>query len=344
MLPATDRTARGKINVKIPTSIITMLAGIAITLISLWYGQNHGWMPVAASQEAPLVDGLFNTMMTIATALFLLVEGAIVIAVFRFRQKPGDNTDGPPIEGNLPLEILWTGIPVVIVLGLSIYSFEVYNTMGGLDPMASSDPRKEEVALLPGAAIAATLPENQPSNMVPSHHHMHMALGVGASPASQGKPADVEVNITGLQFAWLFNYPASGVIAGELHVPAGKEVQLNITAQDVLHAFWVPQFRLKQDAIPGRTAQLRFRPQLPGTYPIICAELCGSYHGAMQSQVIVHTPEEYDTWLQSQIASKSTDDRSLAMASGELSDRDRLALRTADLGITADTLAQVHQH
>lgn len=342
MLPATDRTARGKINVKIPTSIITMLAGIAITLISLWYGQNHGWMPVAASQEAPLVDGLFNTMMTIATALFLLVEGAIVIAVFRFRQKPGDNTDGPPIEGNLPLEILWTGIPVVIVLGLSIYSFEVYNTMGGLDPMASGDPHTQEVAIQPGAAIAATLPENQPPKM--THLHNHMALGIGASPATQGKPADVEVDVMGLQFAWLFTYPASGVVSGELHVPAGKEVQLNIKAQDVLHAFWVPQFRLKQDAIPGRTAQLRFRPQLPGTYPVVCAELCGSYHGAMQSQVIIHTPEDYDAWLQSQIASKAVDDRTVALASGELSDRDRLALRTADLGITPDTLAQVHHH
>jgi len=327
--------------VKIPSAIITLLAGVAITLISLWYGQNNGWMPVAASQEAPLVDGLFNTMMTIATALFLIVEGAIVIAIVRFRQKTGDNTDGPAIEGNLPLEILWTGIPVVIVLGLSIYSFEVYNTMGGLDPMASGDPGIQQVAAKPGAAIAATLDEPAPKM---THMHNHMALGVGASPGTQGKPADVEVKVTGLQFAWLFNYPASGVISGELHVPAGKEVQLDITAQDVLHAFWVPQFRLKQDAIPGRTSQLRFRPNLPGTYPIICAELCGSYHGAMQSQVIVHTPEEYDAWLQSQIASKNAGENTVAMVSSELSDRDRLALRTADLGITEDILAQVHSH
>lgn len=341
MLPATERTARGKINVKIPTAITTMLAGVAITLISLWYGQNNGWMPVAASLEAPLVDGLFNTMMTIATALFLLVEGAIVIAVFRFRQKPGDNTDGPPIEGNLPLEILWTGIPVVIVLGLSIYSFEVYNSMGGLDPMASGDPHTEQVAMQPGAAIAATLDGTTPKM---NHMHNHMALGVGASPDSQGKPADVEVDVMGLQFAWLFTYPGSGIVSGELHIPAGKEVQLNIKAQDVLHAFWVPQFRLKQDAIPGRTSELRFHPQVPGTYPVICAELCGSYHGAMQTQVIIHTPEDYDAWLQSQIASKTVDDNTIAMASAELSDRDRLAMRTADLGITEDTLAQVHPH
>jgi cytochrome c oxidase subunit II len=326
--------------VKIPTAIITMLAGIAITLISLWYGQHHGWMPVPASQEAPLVDGLFNTMMTISIALFLIVEGAIVIAVFRFRQKPGDNTDGPPIEGNLPLEILWTGIPVIIVLGLSIYSFEVYNTMGGLDPMASGDPHTQEVATQSGAAIAATLPENQPPKM--SHLHHHLALGVGASPENQGKPADLEVDVMGLQFAWLFTYPASGIVSGELHMPAGKDVQLDITAQDVLHAFWVPQFRLKQDAIPGRTSQLRFRPQIPGTYPVICAELCGSYHGAMQTQAIVHTPEDYEAWLQSQIASQAVDHQTVAMAATEISDRDRLAMRTADLGITNETLAQVH--
>ena len=106
------------------------------------------------------------------------------------------------------------------------------------------------------------------------------------------------MNVTGLQFAWLFNYPNSGVVSGELHVPLGKDVQLNIAAQDVIHSFWVPQFRIKQDAIPGEETQLRFTPTKTGTYSVVCAELCGGYHGAMRTQLIVHTPEEYDAWLQ----------------------------------------------
>ena len=134
---------------KLPTSITTLIAGILVTLISLWYGQNHGWMPEAASREAPLVDNLFNVMMTIATALFLLIQGALIISIIKFRQKPGDNTDGPPQEGDIGLEIVWTAIPVVIVMVLSIYSFEVYNEMGGLDPAASKDPGPQKTAVVP---------------------------------------------------------------------------------------------------------------------------------------------------------------------------------------------------
>ncbi|PSN19353.1 cytochrome c oxidase subunit II, partial [filamentous cyanobacterium CCP5] len=127
--------------------------------------------------------------------------------------------------------------------------------------------------------------------------------GFGASPDELGRTADVEVKVTGLQFAWIFNYPTTGITDGELHIPVGQNVQLDITAQDVIHSFWVPQFRLKQDAIPGETTELRFVASKPGTYPVVCTELCGSYHGAMRTQVIVHTPEEYSEWVQSKVAS-----------------------------------------
>jgi cytochrome c oxidase subunit 2 len=125
--------------VNIPSQITTLLAGIALTLISLWYGQNHGLLPLAASDEAAQVDALFNMMMTISTGLFLLVQGVIIAAAIKFRRRKDDETDGPPIHGNIPLEIVWTAIPAVMVLIISVYSFEIYNSMGGLDPMASHD-------------------------------------------------------------------------------------------------------------------------------------------------------------------------------------------------------------
>lgn len=338
---------------KIPSAITAMIAGIVLTLASLWIGQNHGLMPAAASDEAPLVDGLFNTMMTISAALFFLVEGALIISVFKFRKSPGDETDGPPVEGNLSLEILWTAIPVVIVMGLSVYSYEVYNAMGGLDPMASHDHGHKMVAMKPGAAkvlptayaIAAPLPGTEAAEAMTSQPKI--ALGVGASPENQGQPADVEVNVLGLQFAWIFTYPETGVVSGELHIPAGKDIQLNISAQDVLHAFWVPQFRLKQDAIPGRTTELRFKPKTPGSYPLICAELCGAYHGAMQTRVIVHTPEDYDAWMQSQIALQQDEQNpaaTLAMNPADKSPAEFLAPYTSDLGITSETVKQLHSH
>jgi cytochrome c oxidase subunit 2 len=329
---------------KISPVISISVAGVAITVISLWYGQNHGWLPEAASQNAPLVDGLFNLMMTISVWLFLAIQGVIVLAIIKFRKQPGDETDGPPIEGNLSLELVWTAIPVVIVMVLAVYSFDVYQQMGGLDPMASHDhTRMAKVSS--GSAIAGSLDGDQG---LP--HGQKVALGIGANPSAEGTEADVTIDVMGLQYAWLFTYPGN-VMAGELHVPVGRDVQLNLRAQDVLHAFWVPQFRLKQDAIPGRMSELRFRPETPGTYPIVCAELCGPFHGAMRSTIIVDTPEDYDAWYQTQIASAidadASDSRLASAAIGMtgLSDADRMALHPNAPAIDSETIAQMaHSH
>lgn len=326
---------------KIPSNITTLIAGIVLTLVSLWYGQNHNLLPEAVSEEAPLVDGLFNMMMTIATGLFLIVQCVLIYSLFKFRKRPNDPTDGPPIHGNVPLEILWTAIPAVIILIVGVYSFEVYNSMGGLDPMAAHGTMAHH-SKMSGAAIAATLPDNTNPNPNPP---TKIALGVGASPEEQGQTPDLNINVTGLQFAWLFNYPDTGVTAGELHVPVGREVKLNISANDVIHAFWVPEFRLKQDAIPGRETQLRFTPKKPGTYPVICAELCGSYHGAMKTQVIVETPEEFDTWIQSQIAANQENlNQAVAVNPENMSTSEFLTPYAQEMGINSETLQKLHNH
>jgi cytochrome c oxidase subunit II len=325
--------------VKIPSTITTLLAGILLTLVSLWYGQNHGLLPAAASEEAPLVDGLFNMMMTVSTGLFLIVQGALIIAIIRFRRRPNDTTDAPPVHGNVPLEILWTAIPTVIVLIIGIYSFEVYNSMGGLDPMAAHGHPIQQATNMRGAAIAATLPNKTNPAPTPSNQ---VALGVGASPEKAVAP-DLNVNVTGLQFAWIFNYPDSGVVSGELHVPIGREVMLSISANDVIHAFWVPQFRLKQDAIPGQASQLRFTPSKVGEYPVICAELCGAYHGAMKTRVVVQTPEEFDNWLQSQVASNNNLEQAVAVNPQELSTDEFLTPYAHEMGVNPEILAQLHR-
>lgn len=328
----------------IPSQIATLLAGIALTLVSLWYGQNHGLLPVAASDEAAQVDALFNMMMTIATGLFLLVEGTIIIAAIRFRRPKDDNTDGPPIHGNIPLEIVWTAIPAVTVLIISVYSFEIYNAMGGLDPMASHDHY---------GAMVAHSDEMSPSGqnadkslIAMASNRGTIALGLGASPENIGKPVPLTVKVMGLQYAWIFTYPETGVTSGELHIPVGQEVQLDITAQDVLHAFWLPEFRLKQDAIPGRETELRFTPSRVGQYTIVCAELCGAYHGAMGAQLFVQTPEEFQTWLKDQqaVASNETLDKAVATNPTEMSSSEFLAPYAQDMGIESKTLEQLHSN
>lgn len=330
----------------IPSSITTLLIGILLTLASLWYGQNHGLMPVEASTEAVAIDGLFNFMMTISTGLFLLVQGVIVIAMIRFRRKKGDMVDGPAIHGNIPLEILWTAIPAVIVMGLSVYSFEVYNQIGGLNPMdhsmAHAQP-KQQMAQMSGAAIAAPLAEPG-STLVDNTREVDGIKGAADVPGyAVPAGAPYEIQAMGLQYAWIFTYPDTGVVSGELHVPVGREVLLNISAQDVLHAFWVPEFRLKQDAIPGRRTEIRFTPNKIGEYPVICAELCGPYHGAMKTKVIAHSLEDYITWMDEQkVASAEGLNQAVAVANANDQVAEFLAPYVQPLGIDAQVLNQLH--
>lgn len=333
---------------QIPVSLWTLVAGIVVTLVSLWYGQNNGLLPVQASAQAPLVDDFFNVMVTIGTALFLVVEGAILIFVIKYRQRPGDNTDGVPVEGNFSLEIFWTAIPSIIVIGLGIYSVEVYRDMGGFEPgghhMMAHVHSTSTVAHMPGSAMAAPMiADSSPMESSKPATPISPSIGIGATPQEGSKPADLVVNVTGIQFAWLFNYPDSGVTAGELHVPVGKDVQLNLSATDVIHSFWVPQFRLKQDAIPGQPTELRFVATKTGEYPVVCAELCGGYHGGMRSTVVVHSQEDYDRWLQeNRVAQKQGLNQAVAVNPADLSTSEFLAPYAREMGVKSETLAQLH--
>jgi cytochrome c oxidase subunit II len=344
--------------VNIPSQIVTLLAGIILTLVSLWYGQNHNLLPIAASEAASLVDNLFNTMMVIGTGIFLLVNGILIYSVFNFGRKPGDETDGPPVHGNIPLEIVWTAIPAVIVLGLSIYSFDVYQAEGGQDPMDHSvahGKNHNQMAKMSGAAIAAPMiadATDAVTETLPAKQDAPTLGTVSPKIGDTSKPPEFVVNAAGMQYAWLFTYPGTEVIAAELHVPIDREVLVNISANDVIHAFWVPEFRLKQDAVPGRQTEVRFVANRLGEYPLICAELCGAYHGAMKTKVVVESQADFDTWLQTQIASADVGlDKALATKPADMTEPEYLAPYAKEAGITAEMLQQlkpsgepVHDH
>jgi cytochrome c oxidase subunit II len=113
-------------------------------------------------------------------------------------------------------------------------------------------------------------------------------------------PEAMVVKVTGLQWSWTFEYPpVNGVVAvsDELHLPVGKQVLLRMTSNDVIHSFWVPEFRVKQDVVPGRITELRVTPTLEGNYKVRCAELCGTSHYSMEKPVVVSTQEEFDAWM-----------------------------------------------
>lgn len=124
----------------------------------------------------------------------------------------------------------------------------------------------------------------------------------------EAKANEMRINVTGQQFAWSYEYPqADGkpVRSTVLYVPKDRPVRFYVKALDVLHDFWVPAFRMKVDAVPGITTRYRVTPTRLGTYPVVCAELCGLGHSVMRSTAKVVTPEDFDAWLAKQQAPAS---------------------------------------
>ncbi len=255
----------------IRTALTAILATAALVLAGLWVGQGINLLPAAASSNAPTYDALFRVL---------------GYSLVRFRRRSGDLGDGMAIEGNLPLEIVWTAIPAVVILFVGIYSYDIYERMGGMAPLM--DHGAMDHGAMEHVAVA------RPASRIWG------GIGPVATPVSgpNGALPTLPVEVTAMQFAFIFHYPEGDITSGELHVPVGQPVELQMKAIDVIHAFWVPQFRLKQDVIPGQTTVLTFTPTKPGSYPIVCAELCGPYHGGMRSTVVVHEPDEFDAWVQ----------------------------------------------
>ena len=244
-------------------------------------------LPVVASANAPVYDDLFKLLFSIGIILFVGITIVLVYSLFKFRRRVGDQGDGLAIEGNLPLEIVWTAIPAVVVLFIGIYSYDIYERMGGMTSF------HDHSAMLAGATDSAS---GTGVEMV-TNSEQGKRYWAGIAPLDDPDNKTLPVDVTAMQFAFIFHYPEGNITSGELHVSAGQPVQLRMEARDVIHAFWVPQFRLKQDIIPGQPTLLSFTPTKPGTYPIVCAELCGPYHGGMRTNVVVHDPDSFQTWL-----------------------------------------------
>jgi cytochrome c oxidase subunit 2 len=109
-------------------------------------------------------------------------------------------------------------------------------------------------------------------------------------------PDAFEIKVTASQWHWQFEYP-HGVLSDVLHLPANKQVVLKMQSRDVLHSFWVPEFRVKQDVVPGLITDYRVTPNRIGNYKVRCAELCGTKHSVMEQAVIVESEADYKKWL-----------------------------------------------
>lgn len=114
----------------------------------------------------------------------------------------------------------------------------------------------------------------------------------------QAKPGEMVIEVSSKQWEWSFAYPDQEVRSTQLVLPVNQPILLEMTSEDVLHSFWVPEFRVKQDLVPGRITELRFTPTLPGEYKVRCAEICGLEHANMLADVRVVSDAEFAAWVE----------------------------------------------
>ena len=224
---------------KMIAATVALTAAISAVMLPInWNGQG-------ASTAAPKIDELLGVMIVLSAFVFSLVMVMLFYALWKFKAKPGDESDGEPIHGNTRLEVAWTLIPTVIVLFAAGYSWKI------LDEIE--------------------------------------------------KPAEnpLTVSVFSQQFAWSFGYPGKDFAysQGELHVPLGRQVHFKMHALDVIHSFWVPEWRIKKDNVPGITTTAIVTPDKEGVYQLICTELCGYGHAAMRAKVVVEPPAEFRKWV-----------------------------------------------
>ncbi len=215
--------------------------------------------PAPITEHAEAVDFLTNLITWVVLFFFVLTQGLLVYFCIKYRARDGEKAKASHTHGHHTLELAWTFIPGLILFALAVFQM---GTWGDLKFRAEM-------------------------------------------PSLESKDTYV-VRVLGKQFEWHFWYPgpdrewhtADDVVkGGQLVVPVDKWVVLELQTIDVLHSFWLPNARVKQDLLGGQTIPLWFKPYTTGEYPIVCAELCGEGHTNMSARLLVQTEDECNAWL-----------------------------------------------
>jgi cytochrome c oxidase subunit 2 len=236
---APKRTAAQMIGVGVVASALGIVAGLAIN-----------WFPPSASTQADGIDTLWDVLIIASVPVFVLVTVIVAFSIINFRMRPGEEAlDGPPIHGNTRLEVIWTALPAIVIVGLVTFA---YITLRDIEQAPAAG--RERV-----------------------------------------------VKVFGEQFAWTFEYNEGGkrFKTAQLYLPAAESVKFEVRSKDVIHDFWVPDFRMKIDAVPGITTSYRVTPKQSavGPHPIVCAELCGLGHAFMRQTAHVMTKADFAAWV-----------------------------------------------
>ncbi len=198
--------------------------------------------PDLASSFAWKVDAVYIFILLVTILVSLGIYAAIVVFVVKYKRRSEDEIP-EQIEGNLPLEILWSVIPLGIVLVMFGWGIALFF----------------ELSTPPAEAL--------------------------------------NFSVVGKQWMWKVQHPSGKREINELHVPLGQPVKLTITSEDVIHSFFIPAFRTKMDAVPGRYSISWFEATKTGEYHIFCTQYCGTKHSQMIGRVVVMELPEYEQWL-----------------------------------------------
>lgn len=261
------------------TVLETLLVAVLIAVdivASKWLGQQaYSWMPSQGTAEAKHVDDLFSFLVAVGAFIFLGIAAVIGYSILFYRAPKGDFSHGHPARGSWKIEVLWTVVPIALVLWIAIQSNTIYQQLNiqGLTPIVMHMPMEEP-------AYAATVV----SDAKPSTENQ-------AQPA-----AAQEIQVISKQWSWLFRYP-SGVTSTELHLPVNHSIRLKLESQDVIHGFYVPEFRVKQDIIPNRTITFALTPTRLGKYRLRDSSFSGPYLPLMEADVYVEPLDAYNRWL-----------------------------------------------
>lgn len=229
----------GKFKHAIAVAVLILITATGLFFLFDWLFP----LPKPASAQAVPIDIMFRSHFIMMAILFALIMVIILYSVIVFRRRPDDTEDGPHVHGHTGLEIAWTVIPTLAVVGFGIY----------------------------GTAVLGEITSEQDNEMT--------------------------VSVTGEQWAWSFEYPVQDVRSNRLVLPVGQPVVLELESKDVLHSFWVPEFRVKQDLVPGTIKTLRVTPTELGSYRLGCAEICGTGHAGMIADVEVVSQAAFEQFL-----------------------------------------------
>jgi cytochrome c oxidase subunit 2 len=268
---------------------VWLLAGFmgALIVFSLYiFTQRQWWLPEVASIHGATMDSEFLVTLAITGAMFVLIHLALIVLLIRFNRSGSQRS---VVQPSRRFEFRFAVIAAALIFGVDVTLFLTGNT--------------------PFLELYGRAPED---SMI--------------------------VDVVGEQFAWNFRYPGPDGVFGrtdpglidqdtnpmgldpddpagaddiltinDMHVPVNQPVQVRIRAKDVLHSFFLPHFRLKQDAVPGMTVETWFVPTRTGQFEIVCNQLCGLGHYRMRAFLTVDTEDEFDAWLAQQTQTGGAD-------------------------------------